>query len=95
MYGCQWDDKTGTVDAFDNWGYDGEDFVTLDLKNLRYIATTPESLVTKHKWDNDKGFLANQKQYYTQICPEWLKKYVQYGRSTIEKKGTTAHNTNN
>ncbi|XP_063048634.1 class I histocompatibility antigen, F10 alpha chain-like [Engraulis encrasicolus] len=86
MYGCQWDDETHVIDGYDQNGYDGEDFVTLDLKNLRYIATTPESQLTVNKWNSNPGQLAYDKQYYTQICIEWLKKYVEYGSSTLGKK---------
>ncbi|KAI3358157.1 hypothetical protein L3Q82_003156 [Scortum barcoo] len=44
---------------------------------------TNEALLTKHKWDNDKAKTAQQKNYLTQICPEWLKKYVDFGRSSL------------
>ncbi|KAL0161522.1 hypothetical protein M9458_045247, partial [Cirrhinus mrigala] len=38
MYGCDWDDETKDSRGFDQYGYDGEDYVTLDLKELRYIS---------------------------------------------------------
>ncbi|XP_062385726.1 BOLA class I histocompatibility antigen, alpha chain BL3-6-like isoform X2 [Sardina pilchardus] len=86
MYGCQWDDKSGATDGFDQWGYDGEDFVILDLKNLQVIATTPESVITKHKWENNRGWIETERNYFTTLCLDWLKKYVQYGSSTLERK---------
>ncbi|CAM4661910.1 unnamed protein product [Leuciscus chuanchicus] len=42
MCGCEWDDETGNSYGFDQYGYDGEDFITLDLKEDRYI--TPKNL---------------------------------------------------
>uniref|UniRef100_A0A3Q1GL10 MHC class I-like antigen recognition-like domain-containing protein n=1 Tax=Acanthochromis polyacanthus TaxID=80966 RepID=A0A3Q1GL10_9TELE len=87
MYGCEWDDEIDEVNAYDQWGYDGEDFVSFDLKTETFIAPTPQAVITKHKWDNNRGFIAQQKNYYTQICPEWLKKYVNYGRSSLMRKG--------
>uniref|UniRef100_A0A8C1L4S8 Ig-like domain-containing protein n=1 Tax=Cyprinus carpio TaxID=7962 RepID=A0A8C1L4S8_CYPCA len=33
MYGCDWDDETGKLHGFDQHGYDGEDFITLDMKD--------------------------------------------------------------
>ncbi|XP_063042225.1 H-2 class I histocompatibility antigen, K-D alpha chain-like [Engraulis encrasicolus] len=85
MYGCQWDDETQAVDGYDQWSYDGENFVTLDLKNLRYIATT-QSHITSNSWNSNEGMLALYKHYFTQECIEWLKKYVQYGSSTLGRK---------
>ncbi len=35
MYGCGWDDQTGASEGFDQHSYDGEDFISLDVKELR------------------------------------------------------------
>nr|AIL25822.1 MHC class I antigen [Scatophagus argus] len=83
MYGCEWDDETNEVKGYDQFGYDGEDFVAFDLQTLTWIAPKPQAVITKHKWDNDKAWIANDKQYLTQICPEWVKKHVDYGRSYL------------
>ncbi|XP_076158115.1 class I histocompatibility antigen, F10 alpha chain-like [Alosa pseudoharengus] len=83
---CQWDDKSGATVGIDQFGYDGEDFISMDLKNLRWIATTPQSVITKYKLDNDRALNEHQKNYYSQTCIEGLKKYLQYGSSTLERK---------
>uniref|UniRef100_UPI0037E70981 BOLA class I histocompatibility antigen, alpha chain BL3-7-like n=1 Tax=Semicossyphus pulcher TaxID=241346 RepID=UPI0037E70981 len=83
MYGCEWDDETQDVNGFDQVGYDGEDFVVLDMRTDTWIAPTPQAVITKHKWDNNRAQIAQDKNYLTQICPEWVKKYVDYGRSSL------------
>ncbi|XP_070841161.1 class I histocompatibility antigen, F10 alpha chain-like [Chaetodon trifascialis] len=83
MYGCEWDDETGEVNGYDQWGYDGEDFISFDLKTETFIAPKQQAVITKHKWDYDKAGIALRKNYLTQICPEWLKKYVDYGRTSL------------
>ena len=87
MYGCEWDDETGEVNGFSQDGYDGEDFIAFDLKTETWIAPTPQAVITKHKWDNNKALIAQRKNYLTQICPDWLKKYVDYGRSVLMRTG--------
>ncbi|KAG9330192.1 hypothetical protein JZ751_026109 [Albula glossodonta] len=87
MYGCEWDEETGATDGFFGDGYDGEDFIALDLKNMQWVAPMPQAVQTKQKWNNNPAQLENWKNYLTQECIEWLKKYVSYGRSTLERRG--------
>ncbi|XP_061676507.1 H-2 class I histocompatibility antigen, Q9 alpha chain-like [Syngnathoides biaculeatus] len=83
MYGCEWDDETDEVDGFRHDSYDGEAFISLDLKEMRWIAAHPQAFVTKLKWDSDELWNLNQKHYYTEICPSYLKKHVTNGRDFL------------
>ncbi|XP_053719131.1 class I histocompatibility antigen, F10 alpha chain-like [Synchiropus splendidus] len=83
MYGCEWDDETGEVRGYCQCAYDGEDFLAFDLKTLTWIAATPQAVITKHMWDSDEGYTKYWQNYLTQICPEWLKKYLNYGKSRL------------
>uniref|UniRef100_A0A3B3R986 MHC class I-like antigen recognition-like domain-containing protein n=1 Tax=Paramormyrops kingsleyae TaxID=1676925 RepID=A0A3B3R986_9TELE len=88
MYGCEWDDVTGATGAFHLYGYDGSDFIALDFRTMTYVAPVMQAIPTKVKWDRDRAELENIKRYFTQQCIEWLKKYVSYGKSTLERTGT-------
>ncbi|XP_042292308.1 H-2 class I histocompatibility antigen, Q9 alpha chain-like [Thunnus maccoyii] len=84
MYGCEWDDETDkVVNGFSQFGYDGEDFITFDLKTETWIAPNPQAVITKHKLDSNKAINAQRKNYLTQICIDWLKKYVNYGKISL------------
>ncbi|KAG7219328.1 hypothetical protein INR49_003446, partial [Caranx melampygus] len=83
MTGCEWDDETGEVNGFHQYGYDGEDFIAFDLRTETWVIATQQAVITKHKWDHDGALSAQMKNYLNQTCPEWLKKYVNYGRSSL------------
>ncbi|XP_029975933.1 class I histocompatibility antigen, F10 alpha chain-like isoform X3 [Salarias fasciatus] len=86
MVGCEWDDETDKVNGNWQYSYDGEDFIVYDLKTETWIAPVPQAVPTKHKWDNDKADLAYTKNYLTTECRDWLKKYVEFGRSSLMRK---------
>ncbi|KAA0710067.1 T-cell surface glycoprotein CD1c [Triplophysa tibetana] len=85
MYGCEWNDETGETNGFDAYGYDGEDFLSLDLKEMRYISPVQQALATIQKWNDSKSLIENQRQYFATICIEWLKKYLQFAENSLKK----------
>uniref|UniRef100_A0A672YRB6 Major histocompatibility complex class I-related gene protein-like n=1 Tax=Sphaeramia orbicularis TaxID=375764 RepID=A0A672YRB6_9TELE len=83
MYGCKWDDETDRVSGFNQFGYDGEDFLTFDLKTQTWIAPKQQALLTKMKWDRDQLKFKLDKQYLTHECIGWLKQYIDNGRKSL------------
>uniref|UniRef100_A0AAY4CLK2 Ig-like domain-containing protein n=1 Tax=Denticeps clupeoides TaxID=299321 RepID=A0AAY4CLK2_9TELE len=86
MYGCKFDDETGATDGYSQFGYDGADFIRLDLKNTYWVAAKPEAEIIKQKWNG--GEAKYWKIYLEQDCVYWLKKYVMYGKISLDRKGT-------
>ncbi|XP_044190954.1 class I histocompatibility antigen, F10 alpha chain-like [Thunnus albacares] len=83
MYGCEWDDQTEELKGNYQFGYDGEDFIAFDLKTLTWTAPKPQAVISKHKLDDNNALSASLKNYLTQECVDWLKKYVDYGKSSL------------
>ncbi|XP_067468554.1 major histocompatibility complex class I-related gene protein-like [Thunnus thynnus] len=83
MHGCEWDDETGEVNGFAQYGYDGEDFIVFDLKTLTWIAPKPQAVITKHKWDRDRALNERWNYFLTQQCLELVNKNLDYGKSSL------------
>ncbi|KAM9384622.1 major histocompatibility complex class I-related gene protein-like isoform 2-T4 [Pholidichthys leucotaenia] len=86
MCGCEWDDETDVKNGYRQHGYDGEDFIVLDLKTESWIAATPQAVISKLRLEKNKAFMSYQKIYFNQECVDWLKKYVNYGRDSLMRK---------
>ncbi|KAK9967139.1 hypothetical protein ABG768_001551, partial [Culter alburnus] len=86
MYGCEWDDETGDSQGFDQYGYDGEDFISLDLKELRYNTPVAQAISTVQKWNNDRSQLESLKQYYRYECVEWLQKFLALMKVDLKRR---------
>uniref|UniRef100_A0AAR2L3F4 Ig-like domain-containing protein n=1 Tax=Pygocentrus nattereri TaxID=42514 RepID=A0AAR2L3F4_PYGNA len=86
MVGCELHDN-GTTEGYRQYGYDGEDFISLDLKTLTWTAASQKAVITKQKWEQkDSSRLLQFKDYLENECIEYLKKYVNYSRSSLERK---------
>ncbi|XP_026107857.1 major histocompatibility complex class I-related gene protein-like [Carassius auratus] len=88
MYGCSWNYVTGHIYGFDEYSYDGQDFITLDLEELRYIASVPEAIPTVMKWNNDREQLVYLKQYYRDKCTDWIY-FLTSRKDDFERRGAT------
>lgn len=86
MYGCELDDD-GSKRGYYQFGYDGEDFLTLDKSTLTWTASNPQATITKVKWDSTGAYANSENNYLDNICTEWLNKYVDYGKDTLNRKG--------
>nr|AXY65414.1 MHC class I antigen [Ctenopharyngodon idella] len=85
MYGCELNDD-GTTQGYFQFGYDGEDFVSLDKNTVTWTAANPQAVITKHKWEANRAIAEQYKVYLENTCIEWVKKYVGYGKDTLERK---------
>ncbi|XP_061749035.1 class I histocompatibility antigen, F10 alpha chain-like isoform X1 [Nerophis ophidion] len=94
MTGCEWNDETDEVKGWHQFSYDGEDFISLDMKTWTFTAAKQQAFPTKLKWDQDTLHLDDLKYYYTEICPSYLKKYVEYGKKVLMRTGGCNNNAN-
>ncbi|NXF14152.1 HA1F protein, partial [Smithornis capensis] len=85
FYGCDFM-SDGSVRGFRWDGYDGQDFISFDSASRSFVAADGAAQVTKRKWESDGTVAERWTAYLEHTCPEWLRKYVGYGREELERK---------
>ncbi|RVE55453.1 hypothetical protein OJAV_G00236170 [Oryzias javanicus] len=78
LTGCEWDDESKQTKGFVQYGYDGEDLISLDMQTMTWITHKAQAVVIKHLWDADKMRLERNENLYLSLCPEYLKKGMHY-----------------
>ncbi|NXY39217.1 HA1F protein, partial [Pomatorhinus ruficollis] len=83
VYGCDLL-SDGSVRGLYRYGYDGQDFISLDLGSGKFVPADSHAENTRRRWEGAEA--ERWTNYLTQICPEWLRKYVGYGQKELERK---------
>ncbi|XP_065326366.1 major histocompatibility complex class I-related gene protein-like [Pelmatolapia mariae] len=83
--GCKWEESTGEKSGFLKYGYNGEDFIELDLNTLSWASLKPEAEATKQSWDADRNRTKLNKVFLTDVCPERLKSFLDRGNSSLQR----------
>ncbi|XP_005808255.3 hereditary hemochromatosis protein-like [Xiphophorus maculatus] len=88
MSGCEMDEKSAEVVTFQKCGYNGEDFMKLDFKNLTWVAqhTLAENFTLKLNLDQQR--LNNTKVFLSLTCPKVLNEFVI--RSALQREDLTS-----
>uniref|UniRef100_A0A8C0U6L4 Class I histocompatibility antigen, F10 alpha chain-like n=1 Tax=Cyanistes caeruleus TaxID=156563 RepID=A0A8C0U6L4_CYACU len=75
----------GSVRGSWRYGYDGRDFISFELGSKSFVAADDAAEITRRLWE-DENEVERRENYQGHICPEWLRKYVGYGRKELERK---------
>ncbi|KAK3514338.1 hypothetical protein QTP70_015046 [Hemibagrus guttatus] len=85
MFGCERHDDS-TTRGYNQYGYDGEDFISLDLNTGSWTADNDKAVIFIKQWDPTGDEAQYWKDYLKNDCIEQLKKFVSYRRETLKKK---------
>ncbi|KAL1254938.1 hypothetical protein QQF64_012999 [Cirrhinus molitorella] len=65
------DGSVKIVNAFDEYGFDGEDFIAFDIDAMQWKDTSPKAKETKKTWDTYR-FRNQDLQSYLNNCMDWI-----------------------
>lgn len=85
--GCEVDNDTGAARGFNRYGYNGEDFIVLDLDSETWIAPQQAARLTKRRWDDETATIQYIKHFYLNDCRDRIKSYMRFGGEFLNRIG--------
>uniref|UniRef100_A0A8C9UMJ4 Ig-like domain-containing protein n=1 Tax=Spermophilus dauricus TaxID=99837 RepID=A0A8C9UMJ4_SPEDA len=84
MFGCEIRED-GRSSSFWQFGFDGQDHLSLDLETLSWVSAEPVAVRTKRWWEMERCYAEYDKAYLESLCLISLHRYLELGipRSTF------------
>ncbi|XP_069799056.1 class I histocompatibility antigen, Non-RT1.A alpha-1 chain-like [Dendropsophus ebraccatus] len=84
--GCELRGDGSTI-GYQRFGYDGRDYMYLDVMTATYIPTMAEAQITTQRWNRlNGGWGKMSKNFLENKCVKKLKRFLGYGREDLERK---------
>lgn len=84
MIGCELLED-GNTTGFLQYAYDGQDFLMFNKDALSWTAIDNVAHVTKRAWEANRHELQYQKNWLEKECIAWLKRFLEYGKDTLQR----------
>ncbi|XP_063483616.1 major histocompatibility complex class I-related gene protein isoform X2 [Symphalangus syndactylus] len=84
MTGCELLED-GSTTGFLQYAYDGQDFLIFSKDTLSWLAVDNVAHTIKRAWEADQHELQHQKNWLEEECIAWLKRFLEYGKDTLQR----------
>ncbi|XP_017894322.1 PREDICTED: BOLA class I histocompatibility antigen, alpha chain BL3-7 [Capra hircus] len=84
MYGCDVGPDGRLLRGYSQYGYDGRDYIALNEDLRSWTAADTAAQVTQRKWEA-AGDAEAQRNYLEGECVEWLRRYLETGKDTLQR----------
>ncbi|XP_032483989.1 H-2 class I histocompatibility antigen, alpha chain-like isoform X2 [Phocoena sinus] len=85
MFGCEIQED-GRYRGFWQFGYDGQDHLSLDLETLSWVSAEPVAMRTKHWWETERCYAEYDKAYLEGPCLASLHRYLELGGQRFSRR---------
>uniref|UniRef100_A0A2K5VS45 Ig-like domain-containing protein n=1 Tax=Macaca fascicularis TaxID=9541 RepID=A0A2K5VS45_MACFA len=84
MYGCDLGPDGRFLRGYEQFAYDGKDYLTLNEDLRSWSAVDTAAQISEQK-SNDGGEAEHQRAYLEDTCVEWLRRYLENGKETLQR----------
>ncbi|KAM8777080.1 class I histocompatibility antigen, B alpha chain-like isoform 3-T3 [Rhynchonycteris naso] len=84
--GCDLGPDGRFLRGYEQFAYDGTDYITLDEDLRSWTAADEVAQITRRKWE-EAGLAERYRAYLERECVEWLRRYLENGKETLQRAG--------
>lgn len=84
MFGCEIRED-GHTSSFWQFGFDGQDHLSLDLETLSWVSAKPAAVRTKSWWETERCYAEYDKAYLEGLCLVSLRRYLELGGQSLTR----------
>nr|XP_035928357.1 LOW QUALITY PROTEIN: DLA class I histocompatibility antigen, A9/A9 alpha chain-like [Halichoerus grypus] len=84
MYGCDVGPDGNLLRGYEQWAYDGADYIALNEDLRSWTAADTAAQITRRKWEA-AGAAEQLRNYLEGTCVEWLGRYLENGKETLQR----------
>ncbi|XP_056673953.1 patr class I histocompatibility antigen, B-2 alpha chain isoform X2 [Monodelphis domestica] len=82
MYGCEIFPNGSFKSGFEQYAYDGKDYICLNSETYSWTAIDPQAVNSKRKWE-ERSISEKEKAYLEETCVLWLHKHLENGKELL------------
>ncbi|XP_040091893.1 BOLA class I histocompatibility antigen, alpha chain BL3-7-like, partial [Oryx dammah] len=86
MYGCDVGPDRRLLRGYDQFAYEGRDYIALNEDLRSWTAADTAAQITKRKIEQ-RGVADDSRNYLEGECVEWLRRYLEIGKDTLLRAG--------
>ncbi|XP_006877458.1 PREDICTED: BOLA class I histocompatibility antigen, alpha chain BL3-7-like [Chrysochloris asiatica] len=84
MFGCEIQED-GRSNSFWQFGFNGQDHLSLDLETLSWVSAQPVAFRTKRWWETERCYAEYDKAYLQGLCLISLHRYLELGGQSLTR----------
>nr|XP_056722968.1 major histocompatibility complex class I-related gene protein-like [Euleptes europaea] len=83
-HGC-WLSQDRSQGGHTHFGYDGSDFLSLDLQTLTWVGGNGAAHRAKRMWDANITWTQDRRHFVEVVCIAWLQKFLDYAKESLQR----------
>eukprot|EP00076_Gallus_gallus_P036361 XP_025001899.1 MHC class I antigen YF5 isoform X4 [Gallus gallus] len=85
MFGCDILED-GSIRGYDQYAFDGRDFLAFDMYTMTFTAADPVAEITKRRWETGGTYAERWKHELGTVCVQNLRRYLEHGKAALKRR---------